>query len=104
MTENELSRIVVDSAFTIHSTLGPGLFESVYEATLAFELTERGCHVRCQRGIPVIYKDVRLDLGFRADVIVNNKVIVEVKSIDAIGSVHGRQLLTYLRLTDMRLG
>ena len=104
MIENELSRIVVDSAFRIHSTLGPGLFESVYEATMAFELRERGCEVRRQRGIPVIYKDVRLDLGFRADIIVNGKIIVEVKSIEGIGPVHGKQLLTYLRLTDMRLG
>jgi GxxExxY protein len=104
VTENELSRLVVDSAYQIHSTLGPGLFESVYETTLAYELCERGCRVVCQRGVPLIYKDVKLELGFRADIIVNGKLIVEVKSIEAIGKVHGKQLLTYLRLTDMRLG
>lgn len=104
MTENELSSIIVDSAFKIHTTFGPGLFESVYEATMAHELQRRGCGVTRQRGIPVVYEDVKLDLGFRADVIVNRKVIIEVKSIDAIGPVHAKQLRTYLRLTDLRLG
>jgi GxxExxY protein len=104
VTENELSRIIVDSAFKIHSVLGPGLFESVYEATMAYELTKRGCDIVCQRGIPVIYEDVKLELGFRADIIVNRKVIVEVKSVEAIAKVHGKQILTYLRLTDFRLG
>ena len=104
VTENELSRIIVDSAFKIHSNLGPGLFESVYEVTMAHELRQRGCHVVCQRGIPVIYESVRLELGFRADIIVDHKVIVEIKSIEAIAKVHGKQLLTYLRLTDFRLG
>ena len=104
MTENELSRIVVDSAFKIHTTLGPGLFESVYEATMAFELCTRGCDVTCQRGIPVVYEGVKLELGFRADLVVNRKVIVEIKSVEALGPVHSKQLLTYLRLTDIRLG
>lgn len=104
MTENELSRIIVDAAFKIHSTLGPGLFESVYEATLAHELERRGCNIRCQRGIPVIYEDVKMEVGFRADIIVNQRVIVEIKSVEAIGPVHGKQLLTYLRLTNLKLG
>ena len=104
MTENEISRLVVDSAYTIHSNLGPGLFESVYEATMAFELSRRGCEIRCQRGIPVVYRDVKLDLGFRADIIVNQKVIIEIKSVEAMAPVHSKQLLTYLRLTDLRLG
>lgn len=104
VNENELSRLIVDSAFKIHSDLGPGLFESVYEATMAHELHRRGCRTACQRGIPVIYNDVKLNVGFRADIIVNNKVIVEIKSVEALGRVHGKQLLTYLRLTDMRLG
>jgi GxxExxY protein len=104
MTENEISRIIVDSAFKIHTTLGPGLFESVYEATMASELQRRGCTVAAQRGIPVIYEDMRLDLGFRADMIVNRKVIIEVKSVEAIGPVHAKQLRTYLRLTDLKLG
>jgi len=104
VTENELSRIIVDAAFKIHNTFGPGLFESVYEATIAYELRNRGCHVVTQRGVPVIYEEVKMDVGFRADIIVNSKVIVEVKSIEALGKVHSKQLLTYLRLTDMRLG
>lgn len=104
MTENEISRLIVDSAFKIHSTFGPGLFESVYEVTLAHELQRRGCHVVRQRGIPVVFGDIRLKLGFRADIIVDQKVIIEVKSVESIAPVHAKQLLTYLRLTDLRLG
>ncbi|HEX6124932.1 MAG TPA: GxxExxY protein [Pyrinomonadaceae bacterium] len=104
MTENELSRIIVDSAFKIHTTLGPGLYESVYEATLAHELQRRGRGVIRQKGIPVLYEDVKLNLGFRADIIVDRKVIVEVKSIEAVAPVHAKQLRTYLRLADVRLG
>jgi GxxExxY protein len=104
MNENELSRIIVDSAFKIHTTLGPGLFESVYEITLGHELELRGCRIVHQRGISVVYENVKLDLGFRADIIVNKKVIIEVKSIEALGPVHAKQLRTYLRLTDLRLG
>ena len=104
MTENELSRIIVDSAFKIHSELGPGLFESVYKATLAYELRRRGCRVACQRGVPVFYHDVKMNVGFRADIIVDEKVIVEIKSVESLAPVHGKQLLTYLRLTNMKLG
>lgn len=104
MNENELSRIIVDSAFKIHTTLGPGLLESVYEAVLAHELEKRGLNVIRQRAIPVVYDTVKLDLGFRADIIVNGKVIVEVKSVDALAPVHAKQVRTYLRLTDLRLG
>ena len=104
MTENQLSAIIVDSAFKIHVTLGPGLLESVYVAVLDYELRKRGCEVVVQRAIPVIYEDVRLDLGFRADLIVNQKVVIEVKSVDAIAPVHAKQLRTYLRLMDLRLG
>ena len=104
MTENEISRIIVDSAFKIHTTLGPGLLESVYEAVLGYELKSRGCEVISQQAIPVIYEDVKLDLGFRADLIVNRKVVIEVKSIEAIAPVHAKQLRTYLRLMDLRLG
>src|SRR5687767_14129639 len=104
MTENELSRLIVDAAFKVHSTLGPGLFESVYELTLAHELQRRGCKFSRQPGSPVLYEDVRLKLCFRADIIVERKVIVEVKSIESIAPVHAKQLLTYLRLTDLRLG
>ena len=104
MTENEIAKQIVDVAFKIHTTLGPGLLESVYETIMAFELQKRGLQVRRQQAIPVVYEDVRMDLGFRADLIVENKVVVEIKSVEAIAPVHKKQLLTYLRLTDKRLG
>jgi len=104
MTENELSRIVVDAALKIHRALGPGLLESVYRITLAFELCKRGLRIAPEVKIPVVYEDVRLSLGFRADIIVADKVILEVKSIEAIAPVHLKQLQTYLRLTGMHLG
>ncbi len=104
MHENEISGIIVDAAYKIHTTLGPGLLESVYEAVLAFELAKRGLHVKAQQAIPVIYEDVRLDLGFRADIIVDDKVVVEVKSVEIIAPVHPKQLRTYLRLMELKLG
>ena len=104
MTENEIAAIVVDAALKIHKALGPGLFESVYEAALDFELRKRGLRVANQVGLPVRYESVRLELGFRVDLIVEDKVIVEIKSIEAIAAVHKKQLLTYLRLMDLHLG
>ena len=104
MTENQIATAVVDAAFKIHSTLGPGLFESVYEATLEYELQRRGLRVVHQIGLPVHYEEVKLELGFRVDLIVDEKVIVEIKSIEALAPVHKKQLLTYLRLTNLRLG
>lgn len=104
MTENEIDATIVDAAYKIHTRLGPGLMESVYEATLAYELSKRGLQLRRQQGMPVIYETVRMSVGFRADLVVGGKVIVEIKSIDAIAPVHRKQLLTYLRLADKRLG
>jgi GxxExxY protein len=104
MTENEVATIIVDAAYTIHQRLGPGLMESVYESTLAYELGKRGLTVRRQQAMPVIYETVRMNMGFRADLMVDQKVIVEIKSIEAIAPVHRKQLLTYLRLADKRLG
>jgi GxxExxY protein len=104
MNENELSRIIVDAAFKIHTTLGPGLLESVYERVLAYELEKRGLKIICQQAIPVIYDEVKLELGFRADIIVNHKVVLEIKSAEAIAPVHAKQLRTYLRLIDLKLG
>ena len=104
MTENQIATIIVDAAYTVHSKLGPGLLESVYEASLAHELAKRGMKIRRQQAMPVVYDTVRMDIGFRADLVVNAKVIVEIKSIEAIAPVHRKQLLTYLRLTDKRLG
>jgi GxxExxY protein len=92
MHENALSKIIVDAAYKIHVTLGPGLLESVYESVLAYELERRGCQILKQQAIPVVYEDVKLDLGFRADIIVNRKVIIEVKSIEALAPVHAKQL------------
>jgi GxxExxY protein len=104
MTENEISKQVVDAAFKIHTTLGPGLLESVYEAVLAYELKQRGLLVVRQQAIPVIYEEVQLEEGFRADLIIEGKVIIELKSVEAIAPVHKKQVLTYLRLTNLKLG
>jgi len=104
MTENQIAAAIVTAAFKIHTTLGPGLFESVYEAALEFELQKRGLRVAQQVGLPVRYEEVRLELGFRVDLIVDEKVIVEIKSVETLAPVHKKQLLTYLRLTDLRLG
>jgi GxxExxY protein len=104
MTENEVATQIVDVAFKIHTAYGPGLLESVYETIMAYELGKRGLQVRRQQPIPLIHETIRMEVGFRADLIVENKVVVEVKSIEAIAPVHKKQLLTYLRLTDKRLG
>ena len=104
MTENDISRHVIDVAFRAHSILGPGLLESVYQAVLACELEKRGLKVTQQRVIPVVYENTLIRMGFRADLVVEESVIVEIKSIDAISPVHKKQLLTYLRLSGKRLG
>jgi len=104
MTENEAAKHIVDVAFKIHTTYGPGLLESVYEAIMSYELEKRGIIVNYQQPIPVVHDDVRMGIGFRADLIVENRVVVEIKSVEAIAPVHKKQLLTYLRLTDKRLG
>ena len=104
MTENAIAKEIVDAAFRIHTTLGPGLLESVYDTVLAYELDRRGLRTVRQQAIPVVYENVRIDTGFRADLIVEDKVIVEVKSVELLAPVHRKQLLTYLRLADKRLG
>jgi GxxExxY protein len=104
VTENAIATQIVDAAYRIHTTLGPGLLESVYDAVLAYELARRSLHAVRQQAIPVIYGDVRIDTGFRADLIVEDKVIVEIKSVELLAPVHKKQLLTYLRLADKRLG
>lgn len=104
MTENEIATQIVDSCYKVHTVLGPGLLESVYEAVLAYELEKRGLQVIRQQSLPVIYESVKLDEGFRADIIVEGKVIVELKSVETLAPVHKKQLLTYLRLSDKRLG
>src|SRR5258708_31537312 len=104
MTENAIAREIVDAAFRVHTTLGPGLLESVYDTVVAYELGRRGLRVVRQQPIPVVYEEVRIDTGFRADLIVEDKVIIEVKSVENLAPVHKKQLLTYLRLADKRLG
>ena len=104
MTKNEIAKQVVDVAYKVHTTLGPGLLESVYEAVLAYELDKRGLGVARQWPIPVVYESLQLEVGFRADLIVEEKVIAEIKSVEHIAAVHKKQLLTYLRLADKRLG
>jgi len=104
MTENEIATIIVDAALRIHRTLGPGLLESVYQAVLSYELQKRGLRVFQQVGLPVQYEEVKLDLGFRVDLIVGDKVVIEIKSVEALAPVHRKQLKTYLRLMDLRLG
>ena len=104
MSENEIAKVIVDTAYHIHVKLGPGLLESVYEAILVHELKKRGLSVEAQVGVPVEWDGLRLDIGFRADVIVAQKVIVELKSVEEVAPVHKKQLLTYLRLTNCRLG
>ncbi|MBI5857230.1 MAG: GxxExxY protein [Sphingobacteriales bacterium] len=105
MNENPLSKIILDTAFYIHKKLGPGLLESVYEEIMYYELTnEHGLYVQRQESIPVVWKKIRMELGFRADLIVENEVLVELKSVESLAAVHPKQVLTYLRLTGLKLG
>lgn len=104
MTENEIAAVVVDLCFQIHVMYGPGLLESVYEAILVYELRKLGFFVHQQYPIPVIHEEIRMDVGFRADLIIGRKVIVELKSMEVLSPVFSKILLTYLRLTDIRLG
>jgi GxxExxY protein len=104
MTENEIARILVDIFFKVHTRLGPGLLESVYEAAICHELDKRDLSYTRQQGIKVWYDEMKLDLGFRADIIVEEKVIIEIKSVEIIIPVFQKTLLTYLKLTDIKLG
>jgi len=104
MGEDAIGRVVVDAAIKVHRTLGPGLLESVYEAALALELTQRGHSVERQKALPVVYEGTDLGLGFRIDLLVDAKVLVELKSVDRMQQVFNKQTLSYLRLADLRLG
>ena len=104
MTENELSKIIVDVSYKIHTRLGPGLLESVYEIILFHELTKKGLKVERQKPIPIIWDGIHLDIGFRSDLIVEDKVIIEIKSVEKISNVHLKQLLTYIKITNLKLG
>lgn len=104
MTENEIAKIVWDICFKIHRVLGPGLLESVYEEILAYELNKFDLAYERQKPIPVVWENLKLDTSFRADIIIENKVIVELKSIGEIHPVHQKQVLTYLKITGLKLG
>ena len=104
LKENEIAKLVVDAAYHVHTKLGPGLLESVYEVVLAHEIEKRGLAIKRQVSIPIQYDELVFDEGFRADIVVEDSVILELKSVEAVASVHKKQLLTYLKLADKRLG
>jgi GxxExxY protein len=104
VTENEIARQILDAAFAVHTKLGPGLLESVYEVVLAYELQKRGLTAERQKAMPIVCDSIRFDEAFRSDLVVDGKVIVELKSVEALLSVHGKQLLTQLRLSGLKLG
>jgi GxxExxY protein len=104
MTENEISKQILDAAFVVHTKLGPGLLESVYEVVLAYELQKRGLTAERQKAMPILYDNIRFDEAFRTDLVVNGKVIAELKSVEALLPVHAKQVLTQLRLSGLKLG
>ncbi len=104
MNENEISKLVIGAAIDLHKFVGPGLLESAYENALAYDLIKAGFEVKQQVSMPFIYKEVKLDVGYRIDLIVNNRVIIEVKSVEILAPVHFAQTLTYLRLSGLKLG
>lgn len=104
MNEEEIIKIVLDEAFHIHKTIGPGMLENVYQTCLSYRLRQRGLIVELEKPIPVIFEEIKMDCGYRADIVVEGKVIVETKNIDAIADIHIAQLLTYLRFLNLRHG
>ncbi len=103
-TENELSNIIIGEAIYVHKTLGPGLLESVYKECLYHRLLKKDLNVTKERAIPLIFEEIRMECGYRADVIVENKVLIEIKCVEALADIHKAQTLTYLRLTNIKLG
>lgn len=104
MVENELSRKIIGCAMKVHTELGPGLLESAYEECLFYEIAQAGLKVDKQKALPLIYYDVKLDAGYRIDLLIENKVVVEIKAVEALNDVHFAQILTYLKLTNCKLG
>ena len=104
MTENEIGDVIVDSALKVHTVLGAGLLESAYEACLGYELEIRGLKLQKQVGIPVVYEDVRLEVGYRLDLLVQDLVIVEIKAVERLMPIHTAQILSYLKLKGLKLG
>src|SRR5437868_4364858 len=104
MTVNEIATKALDICFNIHKQYGPGLFESVYEEIFCYEWAKTGIQYKRQQGIPLIHEAIKMDIGFRADVVLDNKVIIEIKSIELLTDIHFKQVLTYLKLTNLKLG
>ena len=104
ITEEEISKIVFECALRVHKILGPGLLESAYEECLFYELKKTNLKIEKQKPLPLIYEEVKLEIGYRIDIIIENKFIVEIKSVEALNEVHLAQLLTYLKLSDCKLG
>jgi len=104
MNENELSKLIVNAAFNVHNQYGPGLYESVYEEILFYELMKLNLSLKRQTPIPLMHELIKMEVGFRADLIVDDKVLIEIKSIEAIAPVHYKQVLTYLKLSNLKLG
>ena len=104
MTENEIAKKILDAAFVVHTKVGPGVFESVYEVLVAYELKKQGLTVERQKPMPITYDGVRFEEAFRSDLVVNGKVIAELKSVEALSAVHAKQVLTQLRLSGLKLG
>jgi GxxExxY protein len=103
VTENEISHLIVGGALKVHTALGPGLLESAYEACLQYELIKTGLRVEAQKALPLVYESVKLECGYRIDLLIESKVIIEVKSIEAVADIHFAQVLTYLRLSGLKL-
>lgn len=104
MEENQISYLIRKAGFKVHNNIGPGVYESVYEAALAYELRKLGLKVETQVAVPMVYDMLKFDVGFRLDILVEGKIIVEVKSVEELANVHKKQLLTYLKLTSLKLG
>jgi GxxExxY protein len=104
MNENELSKVIIGCAIEVHKALGPGLLESAYEECLFYELNAAGLKVEKQKPLPVVYKEVKLEAGYRVDLLVENKVVIEIKSVEVLNDIHTAQVLTYLKLSDCKLG
>ena len=104
MHENQIGTVILDAAFEVHKQLGPGLLESAYECCLVYELLQRNISVQSQLALPVVYKNVKLDCGYRIDIKVSDKVLVEIKAVDALTDIHMAQVLTYMKLSGCKLG
>lgn len=104
MHENELSKIAVDCMFKVHKNLGPGLLESAYEECLSYELSKTGLHIDRQKPLPLFYETIKMEIGYRLDFLLENKVVIEVKSVEALNDVHKAQVITYLKLSGCKLG